>query len=369
MISDYVTWWAEQMLQWLPARLAGQDRDAAHALIVAPIHHTPRNDGAGRDDGTGGQEVEVVLRRHRRDRALGRFALDGAGLRRLQAAVPPRARPRSIVLRLPPHLLLEREIVLPLAAEREPERVLAYEMDRITPFATADIFWTYAVQRRDRTRGKLHLRLSIVTRDAVQPLLGALAQAGLGATLIEVAGQELGGAAATPRRIALRRPDSRRARAGRRAVAAAAIGCALLAVAAAGLPFILQAVAERAVEARIAALRGPVAEAESLRRRIAARTAGVDVIAAERARLGDPLAVLAAVTDLLPDDAYLTDFALRQGKLMLNGQSAAAARLIAAFSADPVIRNPDFAAPVTRIENGRADLFAIRAEIAPGAAQ
>ncbi len=90
-----------------------------------------------------------------------------------------------------------------------------------------------------------------------------------------------------------------------------------------------------------------------------------DALAAERAKTGDVLQILAAVTDIVPDDTWLTDLSLHQGKLGINGQSPAAARLIPALAADPSFRNPAFAAPVTRAPDGHADLFAIRAELAP----
>jgi general secretion pathway protein L len=139
----------------------------------------------------------------------------------------------------------------------------------------------------------------------------------------------------------------------------------LLAVAAAGTPFVTQSLAIAAVEARIAALQPRVAEVEALRRRIAAGTAGNDVIAAERARNGDALQVLATVTDLMPDDTVLADLSLRQGKLDISGRSLTAARLIPAMAADPTLRNPSFVAPVTRTPDGKADTFVIRAELSP----
>jgi general secretion pathway protein L len=355
MIGDLVTWWSEQMLQWVPARLVARDRGAAHALVVS---QDDAPDGLVTPGHVVPPRVTALLLRRRRDRALGSFAVDPVGLLALRDALPGRSRPPTIVLRLQSALLLEREVVLPLAAEREPERVLGYEMDRLTPFSADEIFWTHDIARRDRARGRVHLRLSVVTRASVRPVLDAMGQAGLAPTELAVEAPD-----GTPRRIALRRPDSRRARLTRGATAVAAAGCAVLAAAAVALPFLLQSAASRRVEQRIAALRPAVAEAEALRRRVAATTEGVDVVAAERTRLGDALAVLAAVTDLLPDDTFLTDLTLRQGRLTLNGQSDAAVRLIAALSADPVIRDPEFVAPVTRVD-GRADLFAIRAEVA-----
>ena len=81
-------------------------------------------------------------------------------------------------------------------------------------------------------------------------------------------------------------------------------------------------------------------------------------------RTGDVLQTLAAVTRILPDDTYLTDFSLRERQMTLSGRSASAPRLITGLSADPAIRNTAFAAPVTRIEGATVDVFSIKAEVA-----
>jgi general secretion pathway protein L len=104
---------------------------------------------------------------------------------------------------------------------------------------------------------------------------------------------------------------------------------------------------------------------EALRKKVAAGTAGDEVLTAEAARIGDALQVLATVTDIIPDDSWLSELSLHQGKLGISGQSPAAARLIPVLAADPAFRNPAFAAPVTRAPDGHAELFVIRAELAP----
>jgi general secretion pathway protein L len=71
------------------------------------------------------------------------------------------------------------------------------------------------------------------------------------------------------------------------------------------------------------------------------------------------------VTRVLPDDSYLTELELLQRKLTLSGRSVAAARLIGAFAANGEFRNPSFAAPVTRIEALRQEIFTIVAEVGP----
>ena len=351
MLDDFLTWWAAQLASLVPARLRASPGGApqGRALVVAVRDLAPQGSFSG------APAIELLARRRGEAELLGRFVLDGAGIPALRAAAAAWRAP--VLLQLPPGLLLEQRVALPLAAEREPGRVLAYEMDRLTPFAAADLFWTWALDRRDRAAGRIHLRLSLVPKARLTPVLDALAAAGLRPVALDAPARD-----GASRRLALEQQ-----RAGwwlRRGLAVAGGACAALAVAVAAVPFIQQSMRAEQVEARIEALRPRANQAEALRRSMLDRSAATDVIQAQRARVGDALGVLATLTDLLPDDTYLTELTLRSRALVITGQSAGAARLIAAMAGDSTFTNPTFAAPVTRSEAGRGEGFSIRAEVA-----
>jgi len=344
MFREFLEWWVRQLATLLPERLREGDARQADALVV------------GID--AQGSHAELSTRRGGRLATLGRYALDAAGMAQAVAALERRGvRLEGAVLQLPAAMLLERDVALPLAAERDPEQVLQFEMDRLTPFEAAEVFWTWTVRARDRARARLHLRVSLVPQGAVRPLLDALSRIGVMPATLEFVVP--GGV----RRIALAR--ARRGRGGQVRLVLAAGLCALLVAGLVVTPFAGQSLAARATSRRIAGLAPDVAAAEALRARITREAAGRDVLSAERARVGDALAALAAATAVLPDDTYLTDLTLRQRRMVMNGRSAAAARLIGLLSADPALHEPAFLAPVTRSDTGRADLFSIRAELAP----
>lgn len=348
MVHLFLAWWAAQLVSLLPGSLRKRGPDAARftsILLLSPLDARP-------------PEIEVTATMRGRPMQPERLLLAESGLTRLRAVLA-QAPGAALRLRVPAGVLLERQVVLPLAAERAPEQVLNYEMERLTPFAAADALWSCHITRRDRTLGRLHLRLTLAPREALAPLLDILRNAGATPALVESAP---GGGQPDWRRLMLDN-TSRRRPAKSRHVAVAL--CAVLAVAVVVVPFVRQSLAFAATEAQIATLDKPVAEATALRRRIAAAAEGGDVLQAARLRLGDPLHVLAAVTAALPDDTWLTDLTLRQRRLTLGGQSAAAVQLIARLSGDQVIRNAAFTAPVTRSDTGRTDQFSIGAEVAP----
>src|SRR6476646_3779095 len=121
VLNEVFAWWTEQMRDLIPAPLRSLlSRSRRRDLIAA----AETADAA---------ELVLSLRGRSGETALGRHPLDG---RALQGAVArlPRAQRKSVVLRMPEHLLLEQDIVLLLTAEAELKRVVAYEMDRLTPF-------------------------------------------------------------------------------------------------------------------------------------------------------------------------------------------------------------------------------------------
>ncbi len=325
----------------LPAGLL-PDASQSDALLVAM---------AGAADA---RQIHLSLRRRRRETPLGSFRLDEAGQRAAKAAIRQRA--GRVILRPEPTAVLERKVVLPLAAEHDVSRVLRYEMDRLTPFTAEQVLWSATIERRDRASERLELRLSLLPKSLVQPVLTAMEAIGLKVSAIETAGNT-----GVPRFIDLVPPSSRR----RHTLTVAWAACAVLALVAVATPFVAQSLARRAVEARITDLQPRIERIEALRRRLAAGSAGNDAIATEHASIGDALQVLATVTELLPDDTVLADLSVRQGKLSISGRSRAAPLLIPAMAGDPTLHNPSFAAPVTRTPDGNADTFVIRAELSP----
>lgn len=339
-------WYGRQMAALLPSLTARGDTAPNGLLVVAELD--PALPPAGR----------FVVRRRSREVPLGRFVLDPPGLAAARAALNGR-RLGPAFIRLPSGALLERNVTLPVAAESSLERVLGYELDRYTPFSADEVFWSAQVERRDRAQGRLQATLTLVPKATLAPLLEALASIGVAPVALE--GRAGAGA---ERRVRLAHSDGRAARRGKRLVMGAAVACAVLLVVAAGLPFFRQSQAASAVEARIAGLEPGRHEAEDLRQTLVARAAGSDAIAAEQAALADTLQTIAALTQILPDDTFLTALVLQKRQVTIEGQSANAARLIGSLSADPVIRNAAFAAPVTRNDTG-SDLFSIKAEVRP----
>jgi len=256
--------------------------------------------------------------------------------------------------------VLAKTISLPLAAERELDQALAFEMDRETPFAAEEVYWNHRIEMADRQGGRLLVRLLLLPRERLVGLLAALARTGIVPRRVEIGdGPDAGFW------LPLDGNGGRLQHTSPRLLWGAAACCALLALAAIVIPFAHQSAVLVRLDREIAAARSAAAEAAQLRHEIDALSDSANLVDSERAKVGNPLAVLAAATRILPDDSYIAEFELRQRKATMSGRSAAAARLIGALAAGREFRNPAFAAPVTRLEAQRLEVFTIVAEVGP----
>jgi general secretion pathway protein L len=342
MITEIFNWWKEQMWDLLPASIRPLGRSWRKVLVV-------------KVDTATATEVELHLQVRGGQKLLG---CHGLGTDLKQALAPlSKALIRTMVLQVPTGLLLERQVVLPLAAEMDLHGVVAHEMDRLTPFRADDVVWDTTIARRDTKRGQMHVQVTIAPKLHLQPVLDALQQAGLVPTQIQAFGP------GEKRVISLGKTSAKRTWPGLRALRWMQAGSGVMAAMAIAIPFILQSLEQSRVEDRIAAMRSQVAEAEKLRKAIASSTTAADLIAAARNEIGTPLQSIALLTEMLPDDTYLTLLSVRQRKLAVNGRSAAAARLIGALAANPQLHNPAFAAPVLRDETNGGETFSIRVEV------
>jgi general secretion pathway protein L len=345
MIREFFTWWFERLAELLPQRLRRSALAAADAMVITPIGSL----GGGID------AVAVGLRRNGRETPLGRFGLDATDLAQL-----PRPTGRATVLRLSEQDVLGKTVTLPLAAERELDQVLTFEMDRETPFKAEELYWNRRIEGADRQTGRLSVRLVLVPKADLAPLLTALGQVGIRPRRAEIANGQDAGAY-----LPFEGDGGRAHLPSSRLLWPAAACCAALALAAVVIPYVRQEIALASLDQEIAIGRTAAAEAESLRQEIDRLSGSADFVEAERDKAGRPLVVLAAATRVLPDDTYLTEMELRQRKVTLTGRSAAAARLIGPLAADGTFRNPGFAAPVTRLEALHSELFTINAEVGP----
>jgi len=275
----------------------------------------------------------------------------------LLAACAEHGQTLPIIIRVPADMHMERNVVLPEAARAGLRSVLHYQLPSLTPWQAEDLYWSYGLIEHDVPNKRIALRLALVRRQAVQPLVDLLLRSQRTILWIEAGG--------LPDRLVVR-PTEAASLAWpaiflpRPRVAAAALCSLLCAVLLTSI--LRQELAIRAARAALAELTPQAERAARIRQDLRRLQQAAAVLPGSTRRLGDTMALFAALTDTLPDDAYLTKISVQDGHVDIAGVSGSPANLLRAISA-----NPDFQditlGPLSQAGSGQS--FSLRAGLAP----
>jgi general secretion pathway protein L len=348
-VSRFFTWWSGELAACVPDRMRKLLRRKPSALVITPI------DGA----------AEFTLHRHGRARWLGKIPLaaEPAARRALSDLLDGGAlRHSSTVVNISSDNVLRRSVSLPLEAAENLREVLAFEMDRHTPFKASEVAYDYRLAGTDTDTRKLTVDLAVVPRVTLERAVLIAEAFGLVANRIGIVGND-----AEWERSFNFRPyeDSRDSPAApKRLVLALAINAAVLALIAWYLPLFLDHRASAAYEARLEQTRTAAMQAEHLKRSLTAAMGLNRYLIDRRKSTPTVTSLLADVTDRLPDDTWLTQLQLQDGKLTLTGFSPSAAALIAPLEASPLLTEVRFGSPVTADAQVGKESFNILARVA-----
>ncbi|HRQ64829.1 MAG TPA: type II secretion system protein GspL [Xanthomonadaceae bacterium] len=266
--------------------------------------------------------------------------------------------PRQVLL-LPAEAVLTRRLKFPLAAEDNLRQVLGFEMDRQTPFKADQVHFAWHELARDPRARQIEVELALVPKQVADPLLAAASEAGCAIDAMDTVSAE--GAARgfnlLPAERRVRRADLRL----RVNLALGAVALVLLVVA------MQQSLGNRqealaAMRAEVESLRNEARRVADLRGGLDEAAAGANFLASKRSSQPLIVAMLDETTKQLPDDTWLEQLRLNEGKLWLRGLSSAPAQLISVFEESRRISNPSFDGAIQPDPRYGKDRFQIQAD-------
>ena len=339
-LRDFFRWWGGQLSELL--RLPYQHRaDAAMDCFVVAI------DGAS---GSLGRRRGGVMH------DLGKFPIDQRSLERARHRMGRQH--HKLMLQVDPQFLLERDLTLPIAAADDPAAVIRYDIDRLTPFDGDEVFWEHRVISLKPEQQNVVVRLSLVARSAVKDAILQLGQMGLPVRGLSFRLPDGGW-----RDILVTEEPQRHSAFDRMALRFSVAIVAFAFLISISIPIARTEIRLADVESKIENLRPLVAEVDMLRRDLAIVRAEQTTAVSAGYDFSSPLLTLANLTDILPDDTYITELSISSSRITLRGQSGNAARLIGLLSAERFFHSVIFAAPVTHAADDMVESFTIQADM------
>ncbi len=375
--DGFFAWWGRSLLSWLPRRLRlalGLDRGR---LLLQP-HGT----GAHAEvqlrlqDGEGVRDIASIPQASTAqglDAALGDASMHddamqddrrhGAGedIDALGALLPPNLADLPRWLVLPAASGLRRRLVLPAAASDRLRDVVAFEIDRQTPFtADAVAFDARVLERRD-SDGQIVVELVVVPSELL-----ATQQRALGPLAANLAGIDVATNDGPPLDVNLLPPDQRRQQGDPWRLWNWVLGLVALVAVVAMLwqvldnrdraEQILQVQANReALQARKVSLQ---------RQQLVNLVQGRAFLDQRRNNRPTSIEVLDALARRLPDNTYLEKLALEDDRMLLIGLSSEASALVGKLEGAKAWRSPALTGALQPDPRTGRDRFTMIADIA-----
>lgn len=354
MLGRFLDWWGAGLRAWLPAsvRASRAERTTSVCLLLEEDELLWLSEHGPDAERLGAWPVPAA------DAPTGAGQAGGGLTETAAIEVPAGARVR---IRFAAARALTREVELPIATEENLGQVLRFEMERLTPFRAADVYHRYAVVGRDDRH--LRLRLLVVPRTVVEPVLALLGEAGLdpGPDEQRIADPE------DALELELRTVDYRPQRTGALVPALVAVN-ALLLIALGVVVLDRQSRALENLDAEMRVAMANASRADELRRRLESLLGAGDFLLEQRRAQPPAVVLLEELTAVLPDGTSLARLEFRAGEIHLHGTSTSASALIALLDASELLSGARFASPMLRDGASGRDRFHIAVRIAGEAA-
>ena len=271
----------------------------------------------------------------------------------------------KIVLRLTGQDAIQKELSLPAAAKENLTQVVAYELDRYTPFKPDQVYFSVKPTSGIDESGQITVMMILTTCELLDGLYEDVQSIGLSPSYVDYQGSPIDLSDLDERYNLL--PERLRQKKANlpRLVHGTLMGltCLLmLFVFAMPVFFEYQAVNELSEKA---------ADLEKDAKKVKAMQASIDAVIDETNQLikekstsPDLVDMLNTLSSLLKDDTTLSYVQYSEGHLQIQGESPTASALLATLEASEIFVNARFASPVTQDRVSSMERFQITVDLA-----
>ncbi len=250
---------------------------------------------------------------------------------------------------IPSDQVLLRQIDLPLLPMSDVKRMVALEIDRLTPFQPDQIYFDADVVSRDQESGRQQVALGILPRTTAEKVLGFVREHDLAPAAIGMAARN-GAVAPDFDFLSVMRDAQGGDAAQRRSLYWWGAAAALLII---NIGFLTYRDSSRLDELRqtVESQQAPVNVALRTRDKVEHEAARRTLLLQSKQRTS-PLPVLNAVTQVLPQDAWVSRFEWNGRTVHIRGQRKTSNDILARLEASPVLRNARSLSGETRNNDG-----------------
>ena len=347
--KQFFRWWKRELAFLVPEKIKQFVNDKQSFIIVSPKDRqlilTYTRDGQ--------IEPLVTLDRGARDlKFQGLYEKD----ERLAKA--------NIILRLTGQDAIQKELSLPVAAKENLYQVIAYELDRYTPFKAEQVYFAVKLLAGMNEPGQIRVMLILTTRELLDGLYEDVKALGLSPLFADYEGSANNLDHLDDSYNLL--PDRLRQKTANvpRLIYSALITLTcLLLVAVIAMPVWFEYQTVNALQLKADALEKDAKKVKALQSDVDAVIDETRHLIAEKSATPEVIVMLNTLSSLIKDDTWLSYAQYSDGHLQIQGESPAASTLIAVLEASELFVNARFASPVTQDSISKLERFQITVDV------
>jgi len=348
-IARFLEWWAAELAFLVPSRVKRWFGANRPVLILSRE----------------GDAVRAALWDRESEWDLGLFRLDGEGARAREELwrERPALQNAEVLLNLTPAESLVRRFRLPEATEVNLEQVAGFELDRLTPFRSEQVYYHARLIERAPETKQIVVELALTPKSVLDPLLEELAACGWLPDRVEIG--------ANPDRRAPQQllPERFRKTRGRvpqtinLALGSLALVLLLLIVV---LPIWRDYRRTTVLEQELRRVSKEAKEVEALRQDVEKLAREARFVLDKKRSEPALVDVFNELSRVIPDNTWLYGLQYKDRRVIMQGQSPSASSLIAVIESSPYFRNTNFVSPVTKDVSSGLERFQIASEVING---
>jgi general secretion pathway protein L len=273
----------------------------------------------------------------------------------LRGALPPVG--SRIALVLPQIDVLRPRLRLPIAPRRVLEKALVFELARVSPVDPSDVYFDFHISKAEDRSADVSLR--VVHKRLVDTAVAMCSEASLSVAEIRFGGELR---PADWRRFPINRNSLVSAQWQRWRVFALSALTLVLGILLVAASYFRGNLVLTDLQRQITSAQPRARQIDRLRSEISSAAQIPSVLSLQKGQ-SSTVAILAEVTQILPDDTWLTALEISNRKLRLQGYSRSASHLLPRLNNSHLFADARFEAPLTQDTAGAQQRFDVVAEI------
>ena len=345
--KSFLRWWRRELILWIPEKIRYFITDQQGFIIVTPeagqLKLTYVNNN---------QSIHLAT--------LDRF--EGA-VTQYQALLEQdeKLTKAAVILRLTSADALVRELLLPIAAKENLQQVIAYELDRYTPFKSEQVYFAAQLVEGVHESGQIRVKLILTTRELLDGLIEDVKLLGMAPILVDYEDAATDSLADYRGSYNLL-PEKDRPKTARTPtlIYSGLISLAsILLIATLALPVWFKYQTLQVLTENVQSIEKDAKKVKMQQKEVDAVIKETQELINEKIAMPEVIDILNTLSTIIKDDTFLAYMQYSEGHIQIQGESPAASGLIAVLEESDLFNNARFVSPVTQDNISKLERFQI----------